>query len=228
MSQQATPSTPAPLPEPTPAQIVKHLPRLQMRAPLPKAPPRRIINAIVPNSSATSFAQPQGLTANASGARSLVPTDEPVGAKRVDALTCFPPLSNTTSCRHKVLQLGGGDDDLTSSLVSILAKADVDCANFDPANGRLRDLVDSYALGLLLRDAEAGEYMAALATPDCSTFPTSLGPGGPSPLRGKTGGDRYGFKANSIDWIGVRYAIGAAGPTMELTPEYLKQTSDFL
>ena len=138
---------------------------------------------------------------NASGAPSLVPAEEPVTAKRTEEadhdLTCYPPLSAAIRCRHKVLQLGGGDDDLKSSMVSIFAKADIDCTNYDPTNGQLRDLVDSYALGTLLRDAEASEFLAAVATPDCSTFPFSLGPGGPPALRGKSGGDRYGFKNNS-------------------------------
>ena len=78
-----------------------------------------------------------------------------------------------------------------------MAKVDLDCANFDPANGQLRDLVDSYAYGQLVRDAEAGDYLTAIATPDCNTFPSRRGPGCPPPLRGMTGSDRYGFKANT-------------------------------
>jgi hypothetical protein len=32
------------------------------------------------------------------------------------------------------------------------------------------------------------------------------------------------FGTKPHDWIGVRYAMGPRGPTMELTPEYLWQT----
>ena len=172
--------------QPAPLPASSEHPSPRVRVELPKAPPRRTTgshNAPALDNSTTGTQQENSGTLFASGAPSLVPAEEPVTAKRTEEtdhdLTCYPPLSAAIRCRHKVLQLGGGDDDHEASMVSIFAKADIDCTNYDPTKGQLRDLVDSYALGTLLRDAEAGEFLAAVATPDCSTFPFSLGPGGP-------------------------------------------------
>ena len=153
--------------------VIAHLPVSQTRTPLPKAPPRR--RQSIPTPSNTSAAN----------------TQEPVFSHPAE------PLRTTIVGRRKVLQLCGGDDARANTIVDLMAKADLDCANFDPANGQLRDLVDSYAYGQLVRDAEAGDYLTAIATPDCSTFPSRRGPGCPPPLRGMTGADRYGFEANT-------------------------------
>ena len=117
------------------------------------------------------------------------------GAKHTSA-PFYPPLSRAIAC-HKVLVLGGGDDQRISTLSTLFAKADVDSTNYDPANGQLRDLVDTWAFETLESHTSAGDFMAAIAFPDCITFPQLLGPGGQPHLRAPTGSDRYGMKRDT-------------------------------
>ena len=153
-------------------------------------------SGLFPNSTSAvvPFTPQPRIINKASGAPSRVPTEEPVTAKRRNQPEFYPPLSSASRARRKVLLLCGGDDDRSSSVSTFLAQADLDGINYDPANGQLRDLVDTWAYETLEADTSAGDFMAALATPDCSTFPQWRGPGGPPPLRGPTGNERYGLK----------------------------------
>ena len=58
--------------------------------------------------------------------------------------------------------------------------------SYDAANGPSRDTADSFVDDQIVSDIKAGDYTAAMAMPDCSTFPS---------MRSTTGANRYGILA---------------------------------
>lgn len=65
----------------------------------------------------------------------------------------------------------------------------------DLANSPIFDLADQDRFDRLLLDVRRGHYHGCLASPPCGTFSRARGqPGGPAPLRGTEGPDRYGFQ----------------------------------
>ena len=57
----------------------------------------------------------------------------------------------------------------------------------------LGDLADSFVFDQVLLDSKAGEYVAALGCPDCSSFSRLHNLPGPPPLRSVSGPGRYGL-----------------------------------
>ena len=66
--------------------------------------------------------------------------------------------------------------------------------DYDIANGEQFDLTDDAIWDPLYRSISAGEYQAVFSSPPCGTFSRVRNvPGGPPPLRGSEGTNRYGF-----------------------------------
>ena len=70
--------------------------------------------------------------------------------------------------------------------------------NYDRLNGQHFDLVGDVVWGEILRDIAAGEYVAAFASHECSTFSKLHILPGPPPLRAVSGPERYGLNDNNI------------------------------
>ncbi len=99
----------------------------------------------------------------------------------------------------KVLLLCAGPDMRESSLLNLLRKAGVDGENWDLANGPQYDIADDANWDPLLARVRAKEFAAAFASPPCTTASRLRNrPGGPPPLRGITGPDRYGLKGLTV------------------------------
>ena len=100
---------------------------------------------------------------------------------------------------HRILLLCGGPNSRDVSLYNQLVAIGFDCTNFDRLNGQQFDLVDDVVWDEILRDIAAGEYVAAFASLECSTFSKLHNLPGPPPLRAVSGPERYGLKSNSIN-----------------------------
>ena len=72
--------------------------------------------------------------------------------------------------KMKILILCGGPNDRDVSLYNLFISAGFECVNYDRLNGQQFDLVDDVVKDEILRDIAAGEYVAAFASPECSTF----------------------------------------------------------
>jgi len=72
--------------------------------------------------------------------------------------------------KRKILILCGGPNDRDVSLYNLFISAGFECVNYDRLNGQQFDLVDDVVKDEILRDIAAGEYVAAFASPECSTF----------------------------------------------------------
>ena len=71
--------------------------------------------------------------------------------------------------------------------------------NYDRLNGQQFDLVDDVVEDENMHDIAAGEYVAAFASPECSTSSKLHNLPGPPPLRTVSGPERYGIKSNNIE-----------------------------
>ena len=71
--------------------------------------------------------------------------------------------------------------------------------NYDRLNGQQFDLVDDVVKDEILRDIAAGEYVAAFASPECSTFSKLHNLPGPPPLRTVDRPERYGITTNNAE-----------------------------
>ena len=106
-------------------------------------------------------------------------------------------LESTAQCSNspkEILLLCGGPNDRLGSLFELIVASGLDCTNFDIVNGPLYDLSDTFVFDRLERRVRAGDYAAAIASPECSPFSklhNLPGPGGP-PLTTVTGPERYG------------------------------------
>ena len=100
--------------------------------------------------------------------------------------------------RRKILLVCGGPNSREVPVYNLLVVAGFDCVNYDRLNGRKIDLVDDVVWGEILRDIAAGEYVVALASPECSTFSKLHNLPGPPPLRAVLGPERYGLNSNNI------------------------------
>ena len=66
---------------------------------------------------------------------------------------------------------------------------------YDIINSMSHDLADQHAFDHLTGHIDSRRYDGSLTSPPCSTFSSARNnPGGPRPLRGHAGRDRYGFK----------------------------------
>lgn len=98
----------------------------------------------------------------------------------------------------KIILLCGGPNSREVSIYNLLIAAGFHCVNYDRLNGQQFDLVDDVVWKNIMHDIAAGEYVAAFASPECSTFSKLYNLPGPPPLRAVTGPERYGLKSNSI------------------------------
>ena len=97
--------------------------------------------------------------------------------------------------KAKVLLLCAGPNDRDQSIYKLLVKAGFEVDNFDLVNGDGNDIADKAVFDRICRAVTAKDYVAAFASPDCSTFSKARSmPGGPPPVRGIEGRDRYGLK----------------------------------
>lgn len=82
----------------------------------------------------------------------------------------------------------------TGSLKELFTSCNFEVEDFDPCNGSQLDLTDDAIWDPLLKKVEAGEFQAIFSSPPCGTFSRVRSvPGGPPPLRGPTGSERYGY-----------------------------------
>lgn len=105
-------------------------------------------------------------------------------------------LSNAAgTAAGKILLLFSGPRCTSGNLASLLETAGFEVVDFDTANGPQFDLVDDLVWEPLRRRIEDDEFLALVASPPCGTFSRArLMPGGPPPLRGTVGTDRYGLR----------------------------------
>lgn len=90
--------------------------------------------------------------------------------------------------KGKILLLCEGLAERDTSLHNLLLAADFENGDYDIVNGPARDLADNAVFDPIIPAVLAGEYVGALASPDCSTFSKVRNmPGGPPPLRGVDG-----------------------------------------
>ncbi len=84
-------------------------------------------------------------------------------------------------------------------MLSLLVQRGAECDNWDLVNGPQFDLADDAAWDPLVARVRAKEYAAAFASPPYTTASRlRIKPGGPPPLRGLIGADRYGLKGLSV------------------------------
>ena len=93
-----------------------------------------------------------------------------------------------------ILLLFSGPRSHRGNLTEQLANCGFVVNDYDIANGEQFDLTDDAIWYPLYRSISAGEYQAVFSSPPCGTFSRVRNvPGGPPPLRGSEGTDRYGF-----------------------------------
>ncbi len=108
-----------------------------------------------------------------------------------------PPSEGRT--KPRILLLCAGPNERLASLFNLCVKGGAECDNWDIVNGPQFDFTDDAAWEPLLARVRSKEYAAAFASPPCTTASRLRNkPGGPPPLRGLTGPDRYGLKGLSI------------------------------
>ena len=116
-----------------------------------------------------------------------VPVPPAVAAKTVTN-------SNKSFSSHKILLLFSGPPRPATSMQHYLLKLGVLSEAFDITLGQQYNLVDDSVWRPLVAKLHAGEYSALFASPPCGTFSRVRSrPGGPPPLRGLQGRDRYGL-----------------------------------
>ena len=135
----------------------------------------------------------------------------------LDFRTNIPKLK-----KRKILILCGGPSDRDVSLYNLFISAGFECVNYDRLNGQQFDLVDDVVKDEILRDIAAGEYVAAFARPECSTFSKHHNFPGPPPLRAVDGPERYGITTNNAEQkekvrIHTLMAVGVAAALDLLT-----------
>ena len=70
--------------------------------------------------------------------------------------------------------------------------------SYDVADGISGDISDDSIWNPLAAEISAGKFGGVFASPPCSTFSRARSlPGGPPPLRGPNGSDRYGLGSNT-------------------------------
>ena len=106
---------------------------------------------------------------------------------------------NKSRKKWENLILCGGPNDRTVSLYNLFVSAGLECVNYGRLNGQQFDLVDDIVKDEILHDIAAGEYVAAFASPECSTFSKLHNLPDPPPLRTASGPERYGIKTNNIE-----------------------------
>jgi hypothetical protein len=111
---------------------------------------------------------------------------------------CINSISSSTSSSSNIpniLLLFSGPKRPDTSLQHFLRQHGMDTDAFDVLDGDDSDLTDDSVWGPIRTAVQAGHYQALVAAPPCGTFSRvrSL-PGGPPPLRGVSGTDRYGLR----------------------------------
>jgi hypothetical protein len=100
---------------------------------------------------------------------------------------------------QKVLLLCAGPDERELSIFKLLLKSGICGENWDLVNGAQFDLTDDATWDPLVARVRSREFVAAFASPPCTTASRLRNkPGGPPPLRGLAGKDRYGLSGLSV------------------------------
>ena len=94
--------------------------------------------------------------------------------------------------RPRILLLCAGPDDRFDGLTQMIKASGFDCENYDTANGAHLDITDDSVSDPLAARVAGGEFVAAFASPDCSTYSKLHNLPGPPPLRDAEGTGRYG------------------------------------
>ena len=99
------------------------------------------------------------------------------------------------TAKGSILLLFSGLHGIEGSLKQQFESGGFIVVDFDIANGPHCNIADDFIWDPLLTRIEAGEFSALIAAPPCGTFSRVRRlPGGPPPLRGRVGADRYGLK----------------------------------
>ena len=85
-----------------------------------------------------------------------------------------------------------GPDDRLDGLTQMIKASGFDCENYNTANGAHLDFTDDSVSDPLAARVAGGEFAAAFASPDCSTYSKLHNLPGPPPLRDAEGKGRYG------------------------------------
>ena len=121
---------------------------------------------------------------------------ESVDKPPVEAVSASENLPAAVQSKHRstVLILFSGRQDVSGNLESCLTKLGLHVESFDIINGSGFDLSDDAIWEPLHKRIVSGEFAAVVASPPCGTFSRLRSiPGGPPPLHGILGRDRYGL-----------------------------------
>jgi len=135
----------------------------------------------------------EAMVDDASSATTEVESVDETAEVESAASECLPAIV-PSKVKRKVLILFSGRLGTSGSLESCLRKFGLDVEAFDVLNGSQYDLTDDSIWEPLHRRITAGGFAAVIVSPPCGTFSRLRSiPGGPPPLRGLSGKDRYGL-----------------------------------
>ena len=123
-----------------------------------------------------------------------------IGATDTCMSTQWNKLCNTINRSRRIIKSGprrilllcAGPDDRFDGLTQLIKAAGFESENYDTANGAHLDLTDDSVSDPLAARVAGGEFVAAFASPDCSTYSKLHNLPGPPPLRDVEGTGRYG------------------------------------
>ena len=100
--------------------------------------------------------------------------------------------------RITILLLCAGPKNRPKGLHALLSGYGFEVRSYDVADGISGDISDDSIWNPLAAEISAGRFCGVFASPPCSTFSRARSlPGGPPPLRGPNGGERYGLASNT-------------------------------
>ena len=109
--------------------------------------------------------------------------------------SAMTPPALEPSGTNKILLLFSGPRLGAGTLKEYLESYNFIVADFDITNGSQYDILDDAVWDPLWKEVQARGFCAAIASPPCSTFSRVRNvPGGPPPLRGAEGIERYGLR----------------------------------
>ena len=96
----------------------------------------------------------------------------------------------------RILHLFSGPADRSDGFAAAVRENGAQCIEFDVVNGEAQNLANDKLWNDILGDIRSGHYDGMLAGPPCNTFTNARrsDDGGPPPLRGPHGDDRYGLR----------------------------------
>ena len=100
--------------------------------------------------------------------------------------------------RNTILLLCAGPKTRPKGLHALLSGYGFAVRSYDVADGISGDISDDSIWNPLAAEISAGKFCGVFASPPCSAFSRARSlPGGPPPLRGPNGSDRYGLTSNT-------------------------------